>query len=153
MFRLSKLADYATVLMSCLADAPGTLHSASLLAERTRLEETTVAKLLKQLAQQQLVESVRGARGGYRLARPADQVSVAEIISAIEGPIAWTDCSLHQVGCHRESYCGVSSNLRKIAGAIQSALDQVKLSDLTAPPATWRPRISVDRLPQVDVIS
>lgn len=82
MFRLSKLADYATVLMACLSEDAGTL-SAQALAERTRLEGPTVAKLLKQLAQAELVLSTRGASGGYRLARPAQAISIAEIIAAI----------------------------------------------------------------------
>ncbi|MFO1494093.1 MAG: SUF system Fe-S cluster assembly regulator [Lysobacterales bacterium] len=145
MFRLSKLADYATVLMACLSDDAGTL-SAQALAERTRLEAPTVAKLLKQLAQAELVLSTRGANGGYRLARPAAQISIAEIIAAIEGPLGMTECSIHTGLCERETHCAVSSNLRKISAAVEAALRAVTLADMAAPPLRWQPRVSVERV-------
>lgn len=153
MLKLSKMADYATVLMASLAADPGTLVSASVLAERSRLVESTVAKLLKLLAQRGLVDSVRGARGGYRLARPARQISVADIVVAIEGPIGWTACSVHQGGCDRETFCGVSANLLKIAVALEAALKEVTLQDLLAAPASWRPRVAVDRMPTLAVLT
>ena len=146
MFRLSKLADYATVLMACLSEDPATQLSAQALAERTRLEAPTVSKLLKQLAQAELVLSTRGASGGYRLARPANAISIAEIIAAIEGPLGMTECSIHSGLCDRESHCTVSSNLRKISNAVESALRAVTLADMAAPPLRWQPRVHVERL-------
>ena len=146
MFRLSKLADYATVLMACLSQDAGGLLSAQALAERTRLEAPTVSKLLKQLAQAELVVSTRGATGGYRLARPAAAISIADIIAAIEGPLGMTECSIHTGLCGRESYCTVSGNLRKISAAVESALRAVTLVDMAAPPRQWQPRVSVERL-------
>ena len=151
MFRLSKLADYATVLMACLADEEVRLLSAQALAERTRLESPTVSKLLKQLAQVGLVQSTRGAAGGYRLARPANEISIADIITAIEGPLGMTECSIHHGMCGRENFCTVSSNLRKISAAVESALREVTLVDMAAPSRQWQPKVSVERLTSVTV--
>lgn len=151
MFRLSKLADYATVLMACLADEAGGLLSAQALAERTRLELPTVSKLLKQLAQVGLVQSTRGAAGGYRLARSANEISIADIIAAIEGPLGMTECSIHHGMCGRENFCTVSSNLRKISAAVESALREVTLVDMAAPSRQWQPKVSVERLTSVSV--
>jgi FeS assembly SUF system regulator len=146
MFRLSKLADYATVLMACLAAERSALVSAQALAERTRLEAPTVAKLLKRLAQAGLVRSTRGANGGYRLARAPEAITIAEIIAAIEGPLGMTECSIHDGLCSRQHYCTVSSNLRKISAAVEAALRAVTLADMAAPPRQWQPRISVERV-------
>jgi len=147
MIRLSKLGDYAIVLMACLDEDASELLSAQALAERTRLEVTTVAKLLKQLAQAELVQSTRGASGGYRLARQSSAISVAQIIAAIEGPLAMTECSLHQGRCGREDYCTVSGNLRKINQAVESALRAVTLADMAEPARDWQPRFSIERAP------
>ena len=146
MFRLSKLADYATVLMASLSQDEGGLLSAQALAERTRLELPTVSKLLKQLAQADLVVSTRGASGGYRLSRPAADITIADIIAAIEGPLGMTECSIHSGLCGRENYCIVSSNLRKISAAVEGALRAVTLVDMATPPRQWQPRVSVERL-------
>lgn len=133
MLRLSKLTDYATVLMTRLAQAPDELHSAQSLASRTRVELPTVSKVLKQLARAGLVVSQRGAQGGYRLARPADDISVAEIIAALEGPLGMTECSIHAGLCAQESVCSVRRNWRKISRAIVGALDEVSLADMAEP--------------------
>lgn len=148
MFRLSKLADYATVLMACLAEQPEALQSAQALAERTRLEQPTVAKLLKQLAQAGVVHSVRGASGGYRLAREAARISIAEIIAAIEGPLGMTECSIHEGLCGRETFCTVSGNLRKISAVVEAALRAVTLADMAAPAREWQPKVRIERSAQ-----
>ncbi len=144
MFRLNKLSDYAAVLMACLAE-DGERVSAQALAERARLELPTVAKLLKQLSSAGLVNATRGTTGGYVLARAAEHISVADIVIAIEGPMGLTECSVHQGGCSRESFCAISSNLRKISMAVEHALRSVTLADLSAPPKNWRPRVSIER--------
>ena len=133
MIRLSKLADYAIVLMACLAEGPAAQMSAQALAERTRLELPTVAKLLKQLANAALVQSARGVAGGYRLARNATDINVAQIIAAIEGPLRMTECSVHQGVCEREDYCTVSSNLRKINQVVENALRAMTLAEMAPP--------------------
>src|SRR5688500_1563728 len=115
MLRVSKLTDYATVVMTALAQAGDGVSSAQGLAEQAHLEPPTVSKVLKLLAQAGLVESFRGARGGYRLARDAHAISVAEIVAAIEGPFGMTECSVHQGQCDYEPHCGVRGNWRKIS--------------------------------------
>ena len=133
MLRVSKLTDYATVLMAALADLPETLASASELAERARIELPTVSKLLKLLAGAGLIESRRGVNGGYRLARAAANISVLDIVSAIEGPVGMTECSVHAGQCHHETRCRIQHNWRRINAAIGDALRGVTLDELRAP--------------------
>jgi len=133
MLRVSKLTDYATVVMASLAEDPTVVHSAFALAERARLELPTVSKLLKQLSQAGLVDSFRGVNGGYRLARAAEQISLAEILVAIEGPFGMTECSAHSGTCNRESHCGVRGNWRRISDVIEAALKNVSLADMLQP--------------------
>ena len=132
MLRVSKLTDYATVVMTCLAGGDGVL-SAQALAERARLEAPTVSKLLKQLAQAGLVLSTRGINGGYRLARAAERISVADIVAAIEGPIGMTECSAHAGACGHEPHCGVRVNWQRINRAISTALESVTLAEMLRP--------------------
>lgn len=143
MLRVSKLTDYATVVMTTLAQASkqaglaqagDEVLSALAVAERAHLEPPTVAKLLKQLAQAGLVASQRGAGGGYRLARPAGEITVADIVEAIEGPFGMTECSVHDGLCGYEDHCGVRSNWRRISEAIGAALRSVSVADMMAPP-------------------
>jgi FeS assembly SUF system regulator len=93
MLRVTKLTDYATVVLTVLAARPGEVLSATELAEFTGLEPPTVSKVLKPLAQAGLVEGLRGVRGGYRLTRPAIEISLIEVVEAMEGPLALTECS------------------------------------------------------------
>ena len=131
MLRVSKLTDYATVVMTCLASSDGDeILSAQQLAERAHLEVPTVSKLLKQLANAGLVESRRGVNGGYRLARDPRAISVADIVSAMEGPIGMTECSAHAGTCNHESHCGVRVNWQRISHAIRVALEGVTLADM-----------------------
>ena len=135
MLRVSKLTDYATVVMTELAQLDGTVSSAVALAERARLETPTVAKVLKQLAQAGLVSSQRGAAGGYRLARPPAAITVADIVAAIEGPFGMTECSVHAGACGHERHCGVRGNWRRISEAVEAALRAVSLADMLHAPA------------------
>lgn len=132
MFKLGKLTDYGTVLMTALAVDPARLQTSQELAGSTRLAAPTVAKLLRLLGKAGLVESLRGAHGGYRLARTPDRITVADIVAALEGPIALTECAVHR-GCGIESHCGVRSNWRVINDAIRSALEAVTLAQMTLP--------------------
>jgi FeS assembly SUF system regulator len=134
MLRVSKLTDYATVVMTCLAGSGDGVLSAQALAERARLEAPTVSKLLKQLAQASLVVSTRGINGGYRLARPAETITIADIVTAMEGPIGMTECSAHAGACGHESHCGVRVNWQRINHAIAGALQSVTLADMVKPP-------------------
>jgi FeS assembly SUF system regulator len=133
MLKLSKLADYATVLMTAIASDPGRMHNGQELAARTHVPVPTVAKLLKTLARGRLLESSRGAHGGYRLAKSPEKVTVAEIIRALEGPIAVTECSSHGGGCGIEAHCATRANWRLINTAIREALEAVTLAQMVAP--------------------
>ena len=134
MLRVSKLTDYATVVMTCLAMTGAEVTSAQQLADAARLELPTVSKLLKQLAHAGLVTSRRGVNGGYCLARPAEAISVADIVTAMEGPIGMTECSAHAGACGHEPHCGVRVNWQRISQAIRSALQGVSLAEMVATP-------------------
>jgi FeS assembly SUF system regulator len=134
MLRVSKLTDYATVVMACLAAGGDAVQSAQALAERARLEVPTVSKLLKQLAQAGLVTSTRGINGGYRLARAPERITIADIVTAMEGPIGMTECSAHAGVCGHEPHCGVRMNWQRINQAIAGALGSVTLADMIKPP-------------------
>lgn len=131
MLKLGKLTDYATVLLAAMAAAPERLHAAQDLAQRTAVAAPTVAKLMKQLQRGQLVESVRGAKGGYRLLRAPKAITVADVIRALEGPIAVTDCAA-QGSCALEAGCGVKAPFLLINAAITQALEAVTLADMSA---------------------
>jgi FeS assembly SUF system regulator len=140
MLRVSKLTDYATVVMTCLAAGDG-VTSAQALAERARLELPTVSKLLKQLAQAGLVASTRGINGGYRLARAPDRITIADVVTAMEGPIGMTECSAHAGLCGHEPHCGVRVNWQRISHAIEGALASVTIADMLHPPT--KPRAAI----------
>lgn len=135
MLKLSKLADYATVLMTAIARHPERVHTGVELAERTHLPTPTVSKLLKTLTRSGLLESLRGAHGGYRLARTAERVTIADIVSAVEGPLSVTDCATHGGNCTIESDCAARANWRLINHALRQALEAVTLAQMAAPPA------------------
>ena len=105
----------------------------------------TVAKLLKPLAQAGLVEGFRGANGGYRLARPADQIGLLDIVIAMEGPLGMTECSVHDGNCGIEQSCGVRANWRRINDVVVDALRAVTLAQMLSPlpPAPSAKRIDV----------
>lgn len=130
MLRVTKLTDYATVVMATLASAPERVHSAAELAERARLEPTTVAKVLKPLAQAGLVAGFRGASGGYRLARPARDIALIAIVEAIEGPLGMTECSGEHSSCEHEPHCGVQTHWRRINDVIAQTLSNITLADM-----------------------
>jgi FeS assembly SUF system regulator len=134
MLRVSKLTDYATVVMTCLVAAGDGVLSAQALAERAHLEVPTVSKLLKQLAQADLVASTRGINGGYRLARAPERITIADIVTAMEGPIGMTECGAHAGLCGHEPHCGVRVNWQRINQAIAGALERVTLADMVKPP-------------------
>ena len=138
MLRISRLTDYATVLLAALASEPQRLQNAAGLAERTRIAAPTVSKLLKQLHRAGLVTSTRGLHGGYQLARPASQISAAAILDALEGPVALTDCAAGHGNCEIEETCRVGRVWQRLNLAIRRALYEVSLAQLAgldAPPA------------------
>ncbi|HXZ60285.1 MAG TPA: SUF system Fe-S cluster assembly regulator [Steroidobacteraceae bacterium] len=130
MLRISRLTDYATVLLAALADEPERVQTATALAERTRIAAPTVSKLLKQLQRAGLVSSTRGLHGGYQLSRPAAQISAAAILDALEGPVALTDCAAGQGNCEIEESCRVSRVWQRLNLAMRRALYDVSLAQL-----------------------
>lgn len=135
MLRIAKMTDYGTLVMTSLARAPESLHSAADLAQATHVAEPTVSKLLKLLARHGLVTSARGVRGGYRLALAPENISMTDIIAALEGPLALTECGQSESSCSMEQHCDVRSHWLLINRAIRGALDQVTLAQLTTPAA------------------
>ncbi len=133
MLRMSKLTDYGTVVLTYLADQPGHRHSAADVAVKTRLAAPTVSKLLKALTRAGLVVSHRGPHGGYELAREAAEISAAEILDALEGPVAITECSSDRGQCQLKSVCHVGHAWRRINYAIRQALGEVSLAELAGP--------------------
>ena len=133
MLRVTKLTDYASVVLTVLASDPAAVLSASELAERAGLEVPTVAKLLKPLAQAGLVEGFRGANGGYKLARDAADISLVEIVEAMEGPLGMTECSVHAGQCGIEHSCGARANWRRINDVVADALRGVSLAQMLGP--------------------
>ncbi len=130
MLRVTKLTDYATVVLATLAAEPARVHSTAELAERARLEPPTVAKVLKPLAHAGLVESFRGANGGYRLARQAAEIPLIAIVEAIEGPLGMTECSGEHSTCELEPHCGVQTHWRRINDVISDALSGITLAEM-----------------------
>ena len=150
MIRLAKLTDYGIVLMSYMARSPETtLHSARDLSQSTAIPLPTVSKLLKLLGQASLVQSQRGVRGGYTLIRAADRISVSDVVQALEGPVAMTECgeTTEPTSCSIEHVCRVKPHWQTINVAIKTALEQLTLADmagsnlppLNAPVAISRP--------------
>ena len=136
MLRISKIADYGVVLATHLALSPSEeSHSVSSLAAATGVPEPTTAKVLKLLSSGGVVSSRRGAYGGYRLSRPADQISVADLVTALEGPIAVTECSddVAVDRCDHEGSCDVRANWQRINVAVHEALSAISLADMTRP--------------------
>jgi len=121
--------------MTCIARGHGLpLRTARDLAVESRLPLSTVSKLLKQLLQSGLLTSHRGIKGGYVLARESQDISVIDIIAAIEGPMALTQCSTEISGlCNLESFCPIKTNQQIISQAIRGVLDKITLSDLVQP--------------------
>jgi FeS assembly SUF system regulator len=130
MLRISKLTDYATVILAALAEDPERVQTATALAEHTRVAPPTVSKLLKQLQRAGLVTSTRGLHGGYQLSRPASQISAAAILDALEGPLALTDCSVGHGQCCIEETCRVGRSWQRLNHAIRRALHEVSLAQL-----------------------
>ena len=129
--RLSHLADYAVVLMTAAARRPvGARLSATELAADTGVPLPTAQKLMGQLAGCGLLSSVRGAGGGFALSKPADQITLADIVEAVEGPIAMTVCSEGRTDCALEAHCRVKPHMGIVGNAVRGALGAVSLTEL-----------------------
>lgn len=133
MLRISKLTDYALLILSQMARQADAILSATVLAEMLHLTVPTVSKVLKILGEAGLVASLRGAEGGYRLARGAEGITVADIIAAMEGDIAMTECCENVNLCALNLKCTMRDNWQGINQLVQAVLAQFTLSDLLTP--------------------
>ena len=133
--RLSHLADYAVVLMTAAARRPaGARLSATELSGETGVPLPTAQKLMGQLAARGLLSSARGAAGGFALARPAEAISLVEIVEAVEGPIALTMCSdSNNHECILDAHCRVKPHIGVVGRAVRGALGAVSLQQLSSP--------------------
>lgn len=133
MLRMARLTDYGIMLLTTFAREPERTRSARELAEASRLPRPTVSKILKALAHHDLLVTHRGVKGGFSLARRPDGISIAEIITALEGPIAVTECSETHGNCRLEPVCIVRSNWRRINRVVLKALERISLAEMTHP--------------------
>ena len=131
MLRLSKMTDYGVLLMSELAKSNGEVQRAPDLAEATHIPQPTVRKVMTTLIQADLVESVRGINGGYKLQREPHHINVREVIRSLEGDIALTGCEENDGKvCEQASVCGTRTNWLKINQAVCDALQNISLKDM-----------------------
>lgn len=138
VLKLSKLTDYAVVVLVRLSSGVAVQTSPGIAAS-TGVPEPTVAKVLKALAGGGLVASQRGARGGYRLIRPLHAVSVADVIAAIDGPIALTACVDGGGGCDVQGVCAMKGRWDVVNDAIHAALTSITLADMASARPAFRP--------------
>lgn len=134
MIRITRQADYGIVLMTRFAAAPDRLFNAPELAHRSSLPLPTVSKILKCLAREGLLVSHRGVKGGYSLRGDPRRLSVADVITAVDGPIAITECIVDTPGeCERETTCRVRGNWQRINLAVRSSLEGISLAEMVEP--------------------
>ena len=135
MIKLTKVTDYGVVLMTYMAkgSADASYNARGMAAENS-LPPPMVSKILKSLSREGLLRSRRGAKGGYSLARPASEISLADVIDALEGSIAITECADgSSCTCRLELICHVRTNMRRISEAIRETLDSISLEELARP--------------------
>lgn len=131
---MTKITDYSIVILAKLATIGEGFHQSRVLAAETRLPAPTVSKILKTLSRSGLLESRRGAHGGYALARPANDITLVDVIEAIEGPVAVTECSLPEaVICGESTHCQLHGHWPRINRAVRNALSSVTLADVYRP--------------------
>jgi len=138
VIKISRLSDYAVVILTSLAEQEGgALLTANALSERTRLPEPTVAKVLKRLAKGDLIKSIRGASGGYKLTQSPSRINVADITQAMEGPVSLTACveGSHEV-CDFRKHCSMNGRWDGVNMAIRIALESITLADMVPARAT-----------------
>jgi FeS assembly SUF system regulator len=140
MLRIAKMTDYGLLVMAHLAKAAPDARSASQIAAAAHLPRPTVSKLLKMLGTGGLLIAQRGAHGGYRLGRPATDISLAQILVALEGGVALTACAEGDDGCEREATCELRGNWRRIDYEVRRTFSGITLADMTreaTTPSGW----------------
>lgn len=138
MLKLNRITDYAVVVLAQMARDPGRLVTAPQLSQDSAVPLPTVSKLLKELARARVLTSHRGVNGGYTLARAPEDISVLEIVGALEGPVALTSCVEEaEDDCSVESLCPMRGNWNKVNSVIRGALSSVSLADMALPSMTF----------------
>lgn len=150
MLRLSKMTDYGTVITAHMAHEPERVFAAAELAAAGRVSLSTASKILKRLLHAGLLRSVRGAKGGYRLARPAGDISLGEVIAALEGPLGLTECSAHAGLCALERGCAIRDRWLAIDRVIRRTLDETTLADMARPISVTTPPTAPPTVPPRD---
>lgn len=133
MLRLSKMADYGTVVMTAMVREPERSRSAAEIAAAIHVPVTTVSKILKILMRGGLLLSLRGAKGGYLLSRPAEEITLVDIINVMDGPIGMTECSVTPGLCSQEAGCVVRANWQRVNQAVLGVLREMTLAQMSAP--------------------
>ena len=133
MLRISKLSDYAIVIMSYLAEVPEQIVSATTIASDVHVGLPTVSKILKLLTSAELVASFRGTVGGYQLARSPKKITIADIVTAIDGKLAMTECCVETGLCAIDSLCSLKNNWQLINRVVLTALNGLTLQDMIRP--------------------
>jgi FeS assembly SUF system regulator len=149
MLRISKLTDYAIVVLSLMAKHDSRTFAAAELSETSGIALPTVSKILKTLTRTGIVKSTRGARGGYCLSRLPTETSVASVIDALEGPIAITECGVAHDSCQQANSCHIRGNWNVINRAVRTALEAVTLTDMVKPAAA-PPEEQIIRIRSID---
>lgn len=133
MLRMSKLADYATVIMNFIATEPEQVFSSAEVAKKTHLTTPTVSKVLKMLSEAKLVTSVRGNLGGYKVARAPQEITLIDIITAVDGHPAVSECSSLNKICTHDRACALKHNWQTVNQVFLSILQKVTLADMNKP--------------------
>ncbi len=133
MLRLGKMTDYATVILSFMAKSQTPVHAALEISTATGIAQPTVSKILKLLLKAKVLSSTRGAKGGYALLHAPEDITVASVITALEGPIALTECSTLENSCQQVAGCQIGNNWRLVNQTVQKALESVTLADMLLP--------------------
>jgi FeS assembly SUF system regulator len=130
MLKISKLTDYSTVVMAYLAQFPEKMHNAKDITAQTHIALPTVSKILKALTKSGLLLSHRGAHGGYSLANEAIKITIADIITAMEGKPGLTECSHNNTLCALQPTCAISGNWQTISSIVYKTLEKISLQDM-----------------------
>ncbi len=134
MIRITRQTDYGILVLAHMASIPGdAVHTATNLAKWSGIPKPMVSKILKTLAREGMLVSHRGVKGGYSLAVHAERITVGDVLQAMEGPVAITECSAHPGACEQEPVCSVRINWQRINLAVRQALDKIPLNEMIGP--------------------
>lgn len=139
MLRVGKLADYAVVILHFLGKRPQDQFTMDTIAAHTLLPKATVRKLLRTLTNAALVVSRRGAHGGYQIARAPQEISVADAIAAVEGPLTLTECCSSPCDCGLAPSCDLKGSWPSINHIVMDVLNRVSVADLSRSAALGSP--------------